>query len=168
MNTPATNAPHLRRIRICLAIIIAGLLLSGVTAFPLLEELNLLANWLVGPDGSLDAAAHTGLTHWILRVRAGLESTYAQHPFIAYGTDWLAFGHIVIALFFIPVWLAPRRYIGNLWVGLAACAGVFAIAFICGPLRGIPFAWRLVDCSFGVLAAIPILLAIRWARQLPD
>jgi hypothetical protein len=33
-------------------------------------------------------------------------------------------------------------------------------------LRGIPFWWRLVDCSFGVLGFIPVWLCKRWAEEL--
>ena len=32
------------------------------------------------------------------KVRDALNDTYSRYPFIAYGTDWLAFGHFVIAL----------------------------------------------------------------------
>jgi hypothetical protein len=32
---------------------------------------------------------------------------------------------------------------------------------ICGPLRGIPFYWRLIDCSFGILGAIPLIYCMR-------
>ena len=28
-------------------------------------------------------------------------------------------------------------------------------------IRGIPLAWRLIDCSFGVIGAIPLLIALR-------
>ena len=34
-----------RTIRICLGVFIVGLVLSGVTAFPLLTELQLLCSW---------------------------------------------------------------------------------------------------------------------------
>lgn len=36
------------------------------------------------------------------------------------------------------------------------------------PLRGIPFWWSLVDMSFGVFGAIPLLLAYRLIRQLAE
>jgi hypothetical protein len=29
-------------------------------------------------------------------------------------------------------------------------------ALVCGAIRGIPFFWCLVDCSFGVFAIIPL------------
>jgi len=35
------------------------------------------------------------------------------YPFIAYGTDWLAFAHFVIAIAFIGPWRDPVR---NVWV----------------------------------------------------
>ncbi len=44
MNTPARQL--LRRIRILIGIVIGGLLISGVTAFPLLYEVEILHGWL--------------------------------------------------------------------------------------------------------------------------
>ncbi len=97
-----------RTIRLGLGVFIVGLILSGGTAFPLLTELQLLCTWLGLPT---DAAAtnHTGLSHWLLLVREGLATTYARYPFIAYGTDWLAFGHLVIALFSLRRIASPER-----------------------------------------------------------
>jgi hypothetical protein len=34
-----------------------------------------------------------------------------------------------------------------------------------GPLRGIPFYWRLIDCSFGVAALLPLLLCRKMALE---
>lgn len=149
----------LKQIRIAVGLVIFGLVISGVTAFPLLHELNLLAGFL-GDGGD------SGLAHWILKVREGLEVTYEKYPFIAYGTDWLAFGHLMIALFFILPWLDPVRYEGVLKVGIAASLLVIPLALICGPIRGIPVFWRLIDCSFGVLCLPPLLFALRKVRLL--
>jgi hypothetical protein len=33
-------------------------------------------------------------------------------------------------------------------------------------LRGIPFWWRLIDCSFGILGAVPLWLARRLVKKL--
>ena len=44
-------------------------------------------------------------------------------------------------------------------VGMIACMLVVPLALICGPLRGIPFFWRLIDCSFGILGFIPLWMA---------
>ena len=127
--------PPLTRIRFWLIVIIVGLVISGVTAFPLRHELNLLSTWLVGADASWNPADHSGLAHWTLLVREGLEVTYQKYHFIAYGTDWLAFGHLVIALFFIPPYKDPVRYIGNIHIGILACFGIFALALICGDVQ---------------------------------
>lgn len=156
----------LKQIRLAILIVIVGLVISGVTAFPLLAELNLLSSLLAGD--SLDPAAHAGLVHWILKVREGLEATYRDYPFIAYGTDWLAFAHVMIALFFILPYRDPVRYEGVLKVGIAASLLVIPLAFICGPIRGIPFFWRLIDCSFGVLCIPPLVFALRRIRSLEN
>src|SRR6187402_1231547 len=108
-----------RQIRWLLGFFIVGLILSGVTAFPLLAELRLLCA-LLGLPPEAQAPAHTGLAHWLLLVREGLTATYAKYPFIGYGTDWLAFGHIIIALFFIAPWRDPGRHLEVLRVGMLA------------------------------------------------
>jgi hypothetical protein len=151
---------HLRRIRLWLAIFIAGLVLSGLTAFPLQSEIRLL-----------DATLHTtplrsvansiGLPRWIDQVSDGLTEANAHYPFLAYGTDWLAFAHLVIAVAFIGPYIDPVR---NKWVvtfGLIACAGVIPLALIAGPIRGIPLGWRFIDCTFGLVGSIPLLLCRR-------
>lgn len=161
------QAALLRRYRLVLGLFIVGLILSGVTAFPLLHELRLMAAWL-GVTNHADYAQHDGLAFWIGQVWHGLEVTHAEFPFIAYGTDWLAFGHLMIAVFFIEPWRHPQ---GNAWVlkmGLVCCAGVIPLAFICGALRGIPLYWRLVDCSFGVSGALPLLYCLHLLRRLRE
>jgi hypothetical protein len=156
MQTP----DHLRRIRCWLAIFIVGLILSGVTAFPLQTELG----WLVSlfHSSALQAIAQsTGLLPWIERVNDALRNTNVLYPFLAYGTDWLAFAHLVIAVAFIGPYIDPVR---NKWVitfGLIACAGVIPLALIAGQIRGIPPPWRLIDCSFGVFGALPLLICRR-------
>lgn len=156
----------LKQIRLAILIVIVGLVVSGVTAFPLLLELNLLSELLAG--SSRDPSAHSGLTHWILTVREGLEVTYERYPFIAYGTDWLAFAHLMIALFFILPWRDPARYEGVLKVGIACSLLIIPLAFICGPIREIPFWWRVIDCSFGIFCIPPLVFALRKIRLLPD
>jgi hypothetical protein len=157
-----TNPLH--KIRVLLASFIIALVLSGITAFPLLHELNLLCSILGLGDTQ---SSRSGMGWWILHVRDGLRDTYARYPFIAYGTDWLAFGHLIIALFFIGPFVDPRRNIWILYAGVIACLAVLPLALICGPIRDIPFYWRLIDCSFGVIGLFPLVLAIRLTRQLP-
>lgn len=144
------------RCRIALGIFILGLTLSGISALPLQWELSLL-------DGWLDDSGNLG--HFISHVHAGLTQTYAQFPFFGYGTDWLAFGHFVIAAFVILPFIDPIRYRAVIKVGLAACIGVIALALIAGPVRGIPFSWTLIDCSFGIVGAIPLLYCLRLTKR---
>jgi hypothetical protein len=161
-----TDTTHLlRRYRISLGIFIAGLILSGVTAFPLLTELRLLAA-LLGIEDSSRYAELGGLRHWIAYVHTGLEQTYARYPFIAYGTDWLAFGHLAIAVFFVRPWFKPLESDWVLWCGMACCAAVIPLALIAGAVRQIPLGWRLIDCSFGLFGAIPLAYCLAVSRRM--
>jgi len=152
-----------RRVRVWLWVFIVGLVVSGVTAFPLVHEVG----WLV--RGAVWAGVPgwaPGLFGWLLRVRGGLETTAGAYPFLAYGTDWLAFAHLVIAAAFIGPLIDPVR---NKWVfqfGLIGCAGVVPLALIAGAARGIPVYWRMIDCSFGVFGCIPLLLCLRYVDRL--
>ncbi|MFF3858998.1 hypothetical protein [Streptomyces sp. NPDC002209] len=141
-----------RRIRAWLVLFTVCLVLSGITAFPLVSELH-WANSLV---------SHT----WLRRVGEGLDRADTDHPFLLYGTDWLAFAHLVIAVFFYGVHRDPVR---NIWIveaGMIACAGVIPLALICGPIRGIPFGWSVIDMSFGVFGVIPLLVLRRMIKRL--
>lgn len=158
------RSSNLRRCRIALAVFIVGLVLSGVTAFPLLIELRFLGR-LLGVVPRMAPAA-SGLRLWIATVLQGLERTHTDYPWLAYGTDWLAFAHVAIAVFFIGPLMDPVR---NKWIiqaGLIVCALVVPLALIAGQVRGIPFGWRLIDCSFGIIGALPLLYCLRLIRIL--
>lgn len=151
----------LRRARWWIGLFIVGLVLSGVTAFPLESELRLAVRvcdhfvWVP-----------LGLSAWLHRVYEALSDENARYPFLSYGTDWLAFAHLVLAVVFVGAWRDPVR---NKWVllfGFIACAGVLLLALIAGPIRGIPFYWRLIDCSFGVFGAMVLWPAWRIAARL--
>ena len=153
-----------RRVSILLCFFIVALVLSGVTAFPLQWELDIL-NSAIG-SGTFVEDVWPALAYWISYVHQGLTETYQQYPFIAYGTDWLAFAHLVIAIAFIGPLRDPVR---NVWVivfGMIACGLVIPTALICGPLREIPFYWRLIDCCFGVFGFIPLWFCWRFTREL--
>ncbi|MBT2491107.1 hypothetical protein J7E96_21805 [Streptomyces sp. ISL-96] len=155
----------LRRIRVWLAFFIVALVLSGVTAFPLVTELHWLES-LLKSSASPVAEFFPGLMEWIERVRTGLDATDAKYPFVLYGTDWLAFAHLVIAVAFYGPYRDPVR---NIWViefGMIACAGIIPLALICGPIRGIPFWWSVIDISFGVFGVIPLYVVRRKIKQL--
>lgn len=154
-----------RRIRLLLWFFIIALVLSGLTAFPLEWELDTLTRWLGAADNAVPED-HTGIMRWLMIVRNGLRDTGERYPWYAYGTDWLAFAHMILAIMFIGPLRDPVR---NLWiidVGLMACAGVILVAAVCGPIRGIPPYWRLIDCSFGVFGAIPLWLVRRYTLEL--
>lgn len=144
---------------------VVGLVVSGVTAIPLVTELNWLVSWF-GLEGQTSATAGNELARWLMRIRESLVSTQAAHPQLFYGTDWLAFGHIVIAVAFIGVLRDPVR---NRWLfdfGLIACALVIPWAFIFGAVREIPVWWRVIDCSFGLFGAVPLWWCRKWAKEL--
>ena len=156
---PTQNYVLVRRVRWLTALFMVGLVLSGATAIPVETELNYLTP-LVQEQGDAVVAP------WLTRVKGALHETNERHPFIAYGSDWLAFGHFVIALAFLWGWRDP---VGCRWLfdfGLLACVLVIPFALLMGALRGIPFWWRLVDCSFGILGALPLCLCRHYAGQL--
>lgn len=76
----------------CFFIVIA-IILSGITAFPVETELG----WLLGHPSLVPGFAEA----WLKNVHAALVETNQKYPMLAYGFDWLAFAHIVIAMAFI-------------------------------------------------------------------
>jgi hypothetical protein len=130
---------------------------SGLTAIPLQWEVGLLIPVMA-------KAAQWGInfpafSQWIVRINDALQNSYGQYPFLAYGTDWLAFGHVAIALAFIGPLRDPIK---NIWViefGMIACTLIIPWALIFGMVRDIPFFWTLIDISFGVFGIIPLWLA---------
>ena len=153
------SSKNLRKLRLVLGFFIVALILSGITAFPLLREMDFLCS-ISGVD------KNRGAGHWFFTVRDGLRDAYGQHPWLAYGTDWLAFAHLVLAVFFLGPLVKPVRNIWVLQAGLAACMMVIPLALVAGPLRGIPWGWRLIDCSFGLFGALPLYYCLRLARQI--
>lgn len=140
----------MKTIRFILLLFIILLLLSGITAFPLRTEIAFLTehdSWL--PEF---------MRLWINQIHRAIGQT---PDLVLYGTDWLAFAHIIIALFFIPVYVDPVKYKVNILVAMVACGAVFIIAFICGPIRGIPFFHQLIDCAFGFIGFWPLLFIYR-------
>lgn len=153
-----------QRVKKLLLFFVIALLFSGLTAFPLKAELNILER-LIG-EGSSFESVWPQMAKWISVVHTGLIEVSQKYPFLSYGTDWLAFAHIIIAIAFIGPILDPVR---NMWVvdfGLIACVLVIPFALIFGSLRGIPFFWRLIDCSFGLVGIIPLWLARRYIQCL--
>ena len=132
-----------------------SLFLSGLTAIPLEAELAFLTRCF--PVG-------TGIGNWLDRVYMALVETNRKHPFIAYGFDWLAFAHFVLAILFIGPYRDPVK---NKWViefGMIACILIIPFAFVAGHFRGIPMGWILIDCSFGVVGLFPLAICLKKIR----
>ena len=152
MNT-VTKQKNIKHIRITLTAFIILLLLSGITAFPIETELAALMHF--------KSLLPVTMQSWLTTIHEAVASTNKAYPYLSYGTDWLAFAHIVIAVVFIGPFKDPVK---NIWViefGMIACVMVFPLAFIAGPIRGIPFYWQLIDCSFGIFGFIPLFVCHR-------
>lgn len=140
---------------------IIALVLSGLTAFALQTELD----WLLG---GWPGWGRGNTYKWVEKVYAALEDMNSHYPFLAYGYDWLAFAHLVIAVAFIGPLRDPVK---NKWIiefGMIACIMVFPLAFAAGAVRGIPVYWRLIDCSFGVVGLVSLGVCyykIRWLEK---
>jgi hypothetical protein len=133
------------------------LFLSGLTAIPAETELAFLSRCF---------AADTMIGGWIEKVYTAVANTNRDYPFIAYGYDWLAFAHFVLAILFIGPLRDPVR---NKWIiefGMIACLLIIPFALIAGHFRGIPFWWRLIDCSFGVIGLIPLSICLKRIYQI--
>ena len=148
----------LSKIRLLIIFFIIALILSGITAFPVETELK----WLLNHPSLIPNFAKD----WLQNVYTALKATNAQYPMLAYGYDWLAFAHIVIALAFTGVLKDPVK---NKWVidwAILSCLAVIPLAFICGPIRQIPLFHIIIDCAFGIIGLIPLLICRRMIKQL--
>jgi len=136
---------------------IISLAFSGITAFFVETELRLLLDYFNF------SPIINGWLHHVHNVLADLNN---NQPFISYGYDWLAFGHLIIALFFVGALKSP---IENNWViqyGMIACVAIFPVAFIAGYFRGIPILWQIIDCSFGIFGFILLYIINKKIVQL--
>jgi hypothetical protein len=134
-----------------------ALVISGVIAIPVEWELSVLTPFF-------SSESSTG--YWLEKVYRGISDTNDKYPFLLYGYDWLAFAHLVLALVFIGPY---RDAVRNIWViefGVYACLLIIPFALIAGHFRGIPFGWRLIDCSFGIIGLIPLLICYRKTKRI--
>jgi hypothetical protein len=140
-----------------IAFFMITLFLSGLTAMPVETELAFLSRCF--SPGTMIGA-------WIDNVYTAVANTNRDYPFISYGFDWLAFAHFMLAILFIGPLRDPVR---NKWIiefGMIACLLIIPFAVIAGHFRGIPFWWRLIDCSFGVIGLIPLGICLNKINQL--
>lgn len=153
-----TEAQLKKNIRTWIILFILLLILSGVTAFPIETELSFLvdhSSWF--PEF---------IRVWLAKIYNAVKDTNLRYVQLAYGTDWLAFAHIVIATVFIGPLIDPVK---NIWVvqfGIISCFMVFPLALIAGSIRQIPFYWQLIDCSFGAFGTIPLFICYRNIKRL--
>jgi hypothetical protein len=146
---------QIKLIRRWIALFIACLFLSGLTAIPIDWQLSLVLKFVSNA---------TSLHEWLSKVLDAYREVNEKYPFLIYGYDWLAFAHFVLAILFIGPYKDPVK---NIWViqfGLIACLLILPTAFIAGHFRNIPLGWRLIDCSFGVIGFV--LLAMVYKKIL--
>jgi hypothetical protein len=148
----------LTKIRLMILFFMIALILSGVTAFPVETELR----WLLSQPALVPGFAK----EWLQQVYNALVETNTKYPMLAYGYDWLAFAHIVIAMAFIGPFKDPVR---NVWIidwAMLACIAVFPLTFIAAPIRHIPYYHVIIDCCFGLIGIIPLIICKRWIKKL--
>lgn len=148
----------LTRIRLLILFFMVALILSGLTAMPIETELR----WLMQYKNMFPER----LANWLQTCYDALADTNSKYPYLAYGYDWLAFAHYMIALSFLGPYRDPVK---NSWIidwQIICCVAVFPLALIAGPIRQIPIFHILIDCSFGLLGIIPLLICRRWIKQL--
>lgn len=136
-----------KAIRRWLLVFMTLLAASGLTAIPVEPELSMATKFFT------DRSAIGG---WLNQVLLAVKETDKKFPYLFYGYDWLAFAHVAIAIAFIGPYKDPVK---NKWViefGAICCLLIIPFALIVGYLRDIPFWWRLVDCSFGIVGLIPL------------
>jgi hypothetical protein len=145
-------------VKVYVLLFMVGLVLSGITAFPIETQLSIAVKY--------QDALPSFIQSWLVHVYAAVKATNDSYPFISYGTDWLAFAHLVIAVVFIGPYKDPVK---NIWViqfGMIACLMVFPLALIAGPIREIPFYWQLIDCSFGIFGFLLLYRSYRYIKEL--
>jgi hypothetical protein len=155
------------RVRAWTWFLIVGLVISGLTAIPIQTAVG-VGRTLFGADWRWGGLMPAVAVEWLRTLDVGITRTAEQAPFMFYGTDWLAFGHLMIALVFVGALADPVR---NRWLymfGMIAAVLVPLWAAVFGHLRGIPIWWRVIDASFGVGAFIPAWLCWRWTAELED
>jgi hypothetical protein len=146
-----------RIIKNWLRFFIVSLFISGFTALPVERELSYIIRHFPF-EGSIKG--------WLEQVLLGVKNTAKVYPFLFYGYDWLAFAHFILAILFIGPLRDPVK---NKWViqfGVIACILIIPFALIAGHFRGMPFWWRLIDCSFGVIGSIPLFICLRNIHKL--
>lgn len=150
---------NIKIIRKWLLLFMLALFFSGLTAIPVEQELK----WVISAfpfEGSIK--------RWLQEVLLAVQYTVKDYPYLFYGYDWLAFAHFILAILFIGPIKDPVK---NKWVvefGIIACVLVIPFALIAGFYRGMPIWWRLMDCSFGFVGMIPLIICLGKIKKLEE
>jgi len=155
-----------KRVRNILVFFLLGFVISGLTAFPIRWEIAHLQRF-IGVDTFMEGL-YSPMAQWISYVHRGITDINQEQIFIFYLTDWLAFAYILIGLAFVGPLRDPVR---NIWVvEWAMILFVLAIPliFISAPIRGIPFFWRVIDCSFGVVGFTLLWVCRKYIKQMEE
>jgi hypothetical protein len=136
---------------------IVVLFISGFTAMPVETGLGYLCTYI--SPGNI-------VGNWLHTVYNAVKEMNVKYPFLSYGYDWLAFAHYLFAILFIGPYKNPIK---NKWIiefGIIACLLIIPFALIAGHIRHIPFWWRLIDCSFGIIGLLPLYICLKKIKQL--
>lgn len=135
------------------------LFLSGLTAIPVEQELSFLIRHFPF-EGSIKG--------WLQQVLLAVQRTANDYPFLFYGYDWLAFAHFILVILFIGPLRDPVK---NKWViefGIIACVLIIPFALIAGHFRNIPSWWTVIDCLFGIVGCIPLIICLAKIKKLEN
>lgn len=149
-----------RRVRWAVGAFIAGLVLTGLSVFPVVTLVNFLQVWV-----QLNLPEFE-LTQWLTQVNQALQYNQQHYPFLLYTLDWLGFAHLLIALVFIGAWRDPVR---NIWViefGMVACILTLPAILLFGIKTHIPPFWWLIDALFGAIGVAVLGYAHCCTRRL--
>jgi hypothetical protein len=153
-----------RRVRLLLTLFIIALLLAALTAWFLIPAANIARRFL--GEGTVLGSSLPSVAQWITLVQKALADTKAKYPFMFYGTDWVAFAHIVMVIACLGPLRDPVRNIWVLQFGLIGCTLMIPMTLLSGVARGLPWSWQLFDCVIAVAGAIIFLMCYRYARQM--
>lgn len=140
----------MKRIKKLVIVLQIGLIISGLTAFFIPQGVHILVS-------DIKLGLLINKVEWLNHVDQGVQHIENHYPFMYYGTDWMAFAHLLFAILFYGLYKDPIR---NQWLvkfGLIASVAIFPLALILGPIRQIPLIWQLLDCSFGVVSGAILL-----------
>jgi hypothetical protein len=132
---------------------IALLWISGITAIPAETELKIFQPYFHYFPNAVENTLN--------KILQALIETNQKYPELAYGFDWLAFGHIAIGLAFFWLYKKPKEYYFLTEWGKLICLLVIPHAFIFSYIRHLPSWWIPVDCSFGIFG----WLLLHWIQK---